>query len=240
MDPSDIDIEEKNLIGKMDRAIVNFGLVCIAIVPTYLYLIFRPKALVPLIRGEEPDARLGLKLGPGITFVFSILIILAFGYLFRDLVAISTTEANSTGGSGIRSAVADGNLWRSIILSLPIYFAALLLGVIIKLAHMIARKPANLAQTVAAGLYSLSTLLILVLPVDMSSEYLQHEGLRANFIIAIVVLAFFVILPWQIFGFSKHGFGTSTRSAIAIAALSLFLSLLAMAGFGASLGALTA
>ena len=240
MDPSDIDIEEKNLIGNIDRAIVNFGLVCLAIVPTYLYLIFRPKALVPLIRGEEPDARSGLKLGPGITFVFSILLLLAFGYVFRDIVAISTTEANSTGGSGIRSAVAEGNLWRSIILSLPLYFAALLLGVIMKLAHMIARKPANLAHTIGAGLYSLSTLFVLVIPVGMLSEYLKHEGYRANFIFAIVVLAIFVILPWQIYSFSKHGFGTSTRSAIAIAALSVFLTLFAMAGFGASLAALTA
>ncbi|MFN3212756.1 MAG: hypothetical protein ACE37M_06620 [Henriciella sp.] len=240
MDPSDIDLEEKNLVGNIDRAIISFGLVCLAIVPTYFYLVFRPKELVPLLKGKEPDARSGLKLGPGITFVFSILLLLAFGYVFRDIVAISTAETSSTGGSGIRSAVADGNLWRSIILSLPLYFAALLLGVIIKLAHMIARKPADLAQTIAAGLYSLSTLFVLVIPVGMSSEYLQHEDYRANVIVASVVLAFFVILPWQIFSFSKHGFGTSTRSAIAIAALSLFLSLVAMAGFGASLAALSA
>lgn len=240
MDPQDIDIEEKNFAGNVDRAVVNLGLVFLAIVPTYFYLVFRPKSMIPLLRGEEPHARHGLKLGPGLTFVFTILLLLAVGYFIRDIAGdASSTADTARASSGIRAAVSEGNLWRSIILSLPLYFAALTVGVIIQLSHVIMRKKAELTHSISAGLYSLSTLLILILPIGIFSERFAAENTRPDIVFGIVIVAIFAILPWQVFNFSKQGYGHSTRSAAAIALLTMFLSIIAMTAFGATLAAFT-
>lgn len=239
MDPQDIDIEEKNFAGNIDRAVINLGLVCLAILPTYFHLIFRPKSMIPLLRGEEPDARHGLKLGPGLTFVLTILLLLAVGYFFRDVAAeASTTSETPATSSGIRSAVSEGNLWRSVILSLPLYFAALTIGVIVHLSHMIMRKKADLTHSISTGLYGLSTLLILIIPIGISSERFAGENSRPDIVFGVVIVAIFAVLPWQVFNFSKHDYDVSTRSAAAIALLTLVLAVIAMMGFGATLAVL--
>ena len=53
MDKYDLDLEEKNLVGGIDRLLVNFGMAAIAQFPTYFYLIFKPKTMGYMLRGEE-------------------------------------------------------------------------------------------------------------------------------------------------------------------------------------------
>ena len=224
MDQPDINLEDRNAVGNLDRGVVSFGLIFLAIIPTYLLLIFRPRALAPLLNGDGMDSRSGLKLGPGVTFVFTILVLLAIGYMVRDVASSATVAADAPPtSSGIRSAVSEGNLWRSIILSLPLYIAALILGVTVHLAHMLLRKTSHLREAVGIGLYALSTLLLVVIPLGISAESLETEGARANIIVVLGLVSIFIILPWQIFSFSRHGFGNSARAAAAAAGTSMAL-----------------
>lgn len=240
MDDYDIDLEDKNVVGSIDRSIVNFGLVFLALVPTYFHLIFNPKSFVTLLRGEAIDGREGLRLGPGITFVFTILVLLGVGYLVRGLVS-PVEIAGETGepSSGIRSAVSEGNLWRSIIMSLPLYFAALLLGVIVHFSHVFVRRKSDITQAVGIGLYALSTLLLLIIPIGISAEGLVSESMQPGVIGAMVVIGIFAVLPWQIFSFSKHAFGNSAKVAIAAAGISLVLVFLALSCMGLVVSAVT-
>lgn len=235
----DVDIEDKNIVGGIDRAIITFGIVFIAIIPTYCQLILKPKTMVPLLAGDAVDGRAGLKLGPGITFILTILVLLGAGYLFRDIPNgdLSAIEPG-TGSSGIRSAVSDGNIWRSILLSLPMYFAALFLGLVVFLTHRAFRKKADLTQAIGIGLYAMSTLLLLIIPIGISADRLSADGAGEGVTIGLVVASFLVVLPWQIFSFSTHGFGTSRGVAAAITLICLAVIFAGLIGVGAVMSTL--
>lgn len=233
MDELDIEAEEKNVVGGIDRAIVNVGLVCLLIFPTYFLLIFRPKLFVPLLQGQAKDGRVGLKLGPGITFVLTILFILAVAYFLRDATATpEAAETQSTGGSGIRQALAEGNLWRSIILSLPLYFIALMIGLFVQTLHLILRQKTDLRQAIGVGLYALSTFFVLLVPFGMVSEELELGGMRTNIAVTVFMIASMVIIPWQIFSFSRHSFGNKIWGAALVAGLTVILLFVAIIGLG--------
>lgn len=233
LDELDIESEDKNVIGGIDRAIVNIGLVCLLIFPTYLFLILRPKAFVPLLQGEVEDGRDGLKLGPGITFVLSILLLLAVAYLFRGASAADVAaDVQATNGAGIRQALSEGNLWRSIILSLPLYFIALMIGLFVQTLHLILRQKTDLRQSIGIGLYALSTFFILIVPFGITSENFETGGMQTGIAIAIFMISSLVIVPWQIFSFSRHSFGNKIWGAALVAGLTVILFFLAIIGLG--------
>ncbi|MEO0466044.1 MAG: hypothetical protein AAF216_05840 [Pseudomonadota bacterium] len=233
MDDDDLDLNEKNVVGSIDRSIVNFGLVIVALVPTYFHLIFSPRKMVPLLRGEAIDGRQGLRLGPGITFIFTILVLLGVGFLFRnigspELVGVEPGEDSS----GMRSAVAEGNLWRSIVLSLPFYFMALFFGVVVHVSHLVAQKHTDIAQAIGIGLYVFSTLVLLIVPFGISLETIASETVRTGVLLVVFLVGFFAVLPWQLFSFSRHAFQNSAPAAAAVTALCLVLIFIALIGFG--------
>ena len=232
MDDLELEPDEKNFVGNLDKAVVNFGLVCFAIFPTLLFLIFRPKAMVPLLRGERAEGREGLKLGPGITFVLAVLLLLIIGMVLRDPAAAELAAEERGGAGGIRAALAEGNLWRSIILSLPLYFVALTLGLIVQTSHLIIRQKTDLRQAFGIGLYGLSTLMTLIIPIGMASERYGIEGGVGGTVIAIFFIAVGTLVPWQIFSFSKHSFGNPIWAAIVAAIISLLLVFVAFIGLG--------
>lgn len=233
MDDLDIDTEQKNLVGGIDRAVINIGLVCLLIFPTYLFLIFRPKAFVPLLRGEAKDGRDGLKLGPGVTFVLTVLLLIAIGYLFREA---TSSDLSPDDTSGFRQALAEGNIWRAIIRALPLYFCAVGIGLLIQLTHILFRQKTDLRQAIGIGLYALSVLLIMVIPVGLSSNSFEAEDPAATTTMGIFAIGIAAIIPWQIYSFSKHGFGNKTWAAagVAIASFILFLVAISAVGFAAS------
>lgn len=243
MDEFDLDVEEKDVIGGLDRLLVNIGMAIIALLPTYFYLIFRPKVLCPLLLGEEVDGRAGLKLGPGVTFILSILFLLTMGYLFKDMAAPDVDpEAVKKGASRLREAISEGNIWRSIVLSLPFYFAALIIGLIFFLTHRLFGKTANLAQSISIGLYMISTLLFLMTFIGILENTLDG-GDAVYLIMGLYALIMFLgVVPWQLFSFSRHGFGHAKGDAAAMALVSfilLLVTLTAVALVGSQLSAST-
>jgi len=232
MDKYDLDLEEKNLVGGIDRLLVNFGMAAIALFPTYFYLIFKPKTMGYMLRGEEADGRQGLKLGPGITFIFTILVILSVGYYFRDVPPPPLDPAEITPpNKGLRAAVTEGNFWRAIILSLPIYLSGLVFGVLFHISHRLFGKPCNLTLAVGVGLYVISTALVVLIPLGSFIENLIDKD-SGEIYIVIPLFAVLVILPWQTFSFSKHAFGNKTGDAAAMALVCNILLILTVSVIG--------
>ena len=64
MDKYDLDLEEKNLVGGIDRLLVNFGMAAIALFQTYFYLIFKPKRWVICCAARKPTVVKDLNLVP--------------------------------------------------------------------------------------------------------------------------------------------------------------------------------
>ncbi len=234
MDEFDLDVEEKNIVGGLDRLLINIGMAFVAIIPTYFYLIFRPKAMCYMLRGEEADGRQGLKLGPGVTFIFAILILLGVKYIFRDAVNSSVAPANvETVGSAISSAISDGNIWQSIVLSLPLFFAALICGVSFHISHRVLGKISNLTQALGIGFYTLSTFLLIILPIGVVSDKFGSESTQTSIAAAFFVISFLLVMPWQIFSFSRHAFGNSRGGAAAVTLVSSILIFSIFWGLGA-------
>ena len=75
MDQFEVDVEEKNLVGGLDRLIINVGVAIMAVIPTFFYSILLPKKLGPLLSGDtEPDGRRGMLLGPGVFFFLTTIL----------------------------------------------------------------------------------------------------------------------------------------------------------------------
>jgi hypothetical protein len=191
----------------------------IAIIPTYLYLIFKPQSMSYMLLAEEADGRQGLKLGPGITLIFTIFVMIGFGYLFSD-VSADTLES---GRGGLRSAVSEGNVWRSVFLSLPLFFGALIVGVLFHISHRIIRKTSNLTQAVGMGLYMISTTLLFILSLGVVFEQYGTEGFAANNYVYVSLLSYLSVLCWQMFNFSHHAFANSKRAAVLVTMICLAL-----------------
>lgn len=213
----DLEAERKDIIGDLDRLLISIGMAIISLFPTYFYLIFRPKLLCSMLLGAEVDGRERLKLGPGITFILTIGVLLIVGYVVKDIAAQNITpESSETARKGIRGSLSEGNIWRSVILSLPFYLSALAVGLIFHLSHMLFKKTSNLSQAVGIGLYVVSTILLLIAGIGMTSENLG--GSETSLIISgiLIVTLAFLVLPWQFYSFSRHAFGNSRGAALGI------------------------
>jgi len=229
----DLESERKDVIGDLDRLLVSAGMALVSLFPTYFYLIFRPRVLCSMLLGAEVDGRERLKLGPGITFILTIGLLLFVSYFLKD-VADQTIDSDvaQSARKGLRSSISEGNIWRSVILSLPFYFAALVAGVIFHLIHRLLEKASNLAQSLGIGLYVLSTALFIIAIIGIPLEEFGAENSQNLYVLLTMTLIIFVIVPWQFFSFSRHAFGHSKGVAAVIASISIGLILLTLLSVG--------
>jgi len=177
MDQFEIDVEEKNLVGGLDRLIINVGVAIMALIPTFFYLVFSPKKLGPLLSGDaEPDGRRGMLLGPGVFFFLSIIFSILLLNLMRpeasaESSTVKTDMASSAIGQasfsfgmrsgqiqrGIYENIVDGNIWSAIVSAIPIYLFAVYLGI---LGGVIFNRVSNkwtYKDAMGAGLYVIAT-----------------------------------------------------------------------------------
>ncbi len=235
MDNFDLKLQEKDVLGGIDRLLINVGMAIIAFIPTYFILIFRPSRMAYMLSGEEPDGRKGLILGPGIMFVFSVLFTIGLAYILKDVakvdVAPTETVNNGPKGGGIRTALSEGNFWRSIILTLPFYFVALLIGVIFQIVHLICGQKTNLTKAVGVGLYALSTFLPIIF-LTVPTNNLVKKEYAAAYVGSMIVGLFVIIFPWQFYSFSRVAFKNEKGGAIAVSALTCLLVLVTLVLFG--------
>jgi len=228
MEQFNMNLEEKNIISGLDRLLISVGLAFIALLPTHFYLIFKPRALVHLLRGDTAEGRHAIKLGPGVTFVLTFLFLLGVSYFFRDVLEYRpATTIEDKGSSGIRSAISEGNIWRSIILALPFYLTALVFGLLLHTCHFVLRLKSDLVASVGAGFYLLSTILLFVVPLGVMEETQVPSKIQAIITTVLLMSLVFAVWPWQIYNVSKHAFNNSKGKAILVA-LVFWVSLLVL------------
>ncbi len=88
MNGPDLELNEKNLVGAIDRLVVNVGLAFLSVVPTLCLLIVMPGRLSKLLVEDEPDGRKGLILAPGIFFIAAVtLALLLRAFLHRPALS---------------------------------------------------------------------------------------------------------------------------------------------------------
>ena len=68
MQPDNVDIADKNVIGAIDRLVTNIALAGLAIWPTLFLIVIRPWKTLPLIKEDLPSGRVGMMLSPGSFF----------------------------------------------------------------------------------------------------------------------------------------------------------------------------
>lgn len=189
-----------------------------------------------MLLGEEVDGREGLKLGPGITFIFTLFLFIIVVYVVRgtsatDIAPQTVNEAKK----GIRSAISEGNIWRSVVLFLPFYLMALIIGVVFHLTHKLLKYRSNLAQSISIGLYILSTIIFLTAVIGISvEEFVQNDRDEMLLGLMAIFIPFFII-PWQFFNFSRHAYGHSDGNSAGITLLS-FIFLLIVIFIGILIG----
>lgn len=128
-DPS-IDIENPNVIGKLDKLTTNIAICIVAVGPTLLCGALMPWRLAPLLVRDEPEGRMGMLLAPGAFFPLALLVTMIAAAL------MTTSEISNNDGAflgpalavSIQTAMADGDIWKTIGIIMPIYGFAVVTG----------------------------------------------------------------------------------------------------------------
>ena len=125
-----LDLEKPNAVGALDRITTNVAVSLIAVVPTFFTCMILPWRLTALLKRDDPEGRSGMLLSPGAFFPLSLLVSFLIGAL------LTTPEIAQNDGSflgpnlalSIQSAVADGDVWKTIGTVMPIYVFAVIVG----------------------------------------------------------------------------------------------------------------
>ncbi|MCR9269869.1 MAG: hypothetical protein NXH72_07790 [Hyphomonadaceae bacterium] len=126
----DVDFEQKNAVGGLDRLVTNVALAAIAVFPTLAIALIKPWKLVPLIQGDEPDGHKNMILSPGAFLPLGLTVVL----LLAAAVTTSETVASNGGAIGpalavsVATAAGEGDIWKTISLIAPIYAIAIVIA----------------------------------------------------------------------------------------------------------------
>ncbi len=227
MSGPDIDTDEKNAVGGIDRFVLNIALVALSVFPTLFAIIAMPWRIAPLLLKQEPDGRRGMLLGPGIFFVASITVTM----LVSGLFATPETMASNTGLIGpaysksVSTAVTGGDAWRVAALIGPIYALAVVIGAFSSLLRRFLTPAWTLSVSLRASFYQMASSICWIL---LTSTVIDTIGLIGNQELSrqlyMLNAAPIVILPiWQYFWFFRRAGDVSPPRAAVIAVLILVM-----------------
>jgi hypothetical protein len=131
-DKDDVDFEQKNALGTLDRFVTNIALAIVSVFPTFAIGIAQPWRLAPLIVNDVPEGRRGALLSPGAFFVVALTVVLVVA------AVVSTEETLAWNGSligpdwavSVASAAAEGNIWKTVSKIAPVFLVAVFWGII--------------------------------------------------------------------------------------------------------------
>ena len=155
MDDPSLDFEKPNAVGALDRITTNVALSLIAVVPTFLTCVVAPWRLSGLLKGDAPEGRDGMRLSPGAFFPLCLLFSMIIG------AQLTTPEIARNNGAflgpnlalSIQSAIADGDLWRTVSIVMPVYAFAVLTGMLGVAVKSWAHKDWTLRVSIRAAFY---------------------------------------------------------------------------------------
>ncbi len=228
-----IDLEKPNILGGLDKLATHFGMAFIAVFPTYFTCIIRPWRLWPLIDKEEPDGRKGVLLSPGPFFFFALLV------SFIIAAILATPETLDYNGAyigpdlavAVQNAASEGNIWKLIGTIMPIYGAAVMLGLLCLCLRPWVGPGWTLRVSLRAAFYVMGTLvswLLLVTAVADLARLQSGNNTIPSIIYQGVLIPTIFALIWIYAGFLS-GSGTVSRRksfALAFAMFGLLIALI--------------
>ena len=227
MSGPDIDTDEKNAIGGIDRFVLNIALAAISVAPTLFATIAAPWRLAPLLLKQQPDGRQGMLLGAGIFFLASITVTMLISGFFAtpETMASNTGLIGPTYSKSVSTAVAGGDAWRVAALIGPIYALAVVIGAASRGLRPILSPAWTLQVSLRASFYqmasSISWILLTSTIIDTISLMGNQEVSRILYLMNAVPI---LVLPiWQYFWFFRKTGEVSAPRAAAVAFLILVL-----------------
>lgn len=176
MSGPNIDLEERNPLGGLDRLATGIGLAMIAVFPTLGAAIFTPWKLAPLVIADDPDGRQGMILSPGAYFVLSLVVVLVF---VGSLVTPEIVQRNS-GTIGpklaldVASAAAEGDIWKTLSRIAPVFIVAVMFGVLGRMLTRFAGSWWNIRVSLRTSFYAVATAICWII---LSSLLIDWIGL---------------------------------------------------------------
>lgn len=242
MDDPSLDFEKPNAVGALDRITTNVALSLIAVVPTFLTCIIAPWRLSGLLKGDDPEGRAGMRLAPGAFFPLCLLITMIVG------AQLTTPELARNNGSflgpnlalSIQSAIADGDLWRTVSIVMPIYAFAVLTGTLGIAVKFWAHMDWTLRVSIRAAFYVFGVIISWIILSTAAIDIVRAstQGSQAvDVLMTLVPIPVLWVVFWMYFWFFRNeGDLTYLRSTIlsivmialmfiALISMGLFLSL---------------
>lgn len=160
MSGPDIDLEQSNAIGGLDRIVTNFALSVVAVIPTFGAALIQPWRLAPLLEKDEPDGREGLFLSPGAFLPLSLLVVLIFASLFiaSDAAEFDRSFIGPGLAISVSAAATEGDIWKTVSLIMPIYAVTILLGLLAQLLRPWVGEWWTLRTSLRAAFYVTATI----------------------------------------------------------------------------------
>jgi hypothetical protein len=228
----ELDTNQKNIIGAIDKFAENIALAALSVFPTFYNLIVKPWHLAPLLINQEPDGRKGMLLGPGVFFIFAIALVMIGAGLF-----VTPEILKSNGGflgpayaNRVSKAAADGEIWQVLSMMGPIYILAILFGTIARTFKHFIGPWWTLQTSIRAGFYVMGYSVVWIIA---SSMIIDPIGLIfgpdiSRLLYMINNFPILLIPIWQLFWFVQENNDiTKTRAAvIAVAMMALILSII--------------
>ncbi|MEQ9506698.1 MAG: hypothetical protein RLO80_10550 [Hyphomonas sp.] len=237
----DVELEDKNAVGGLDRLVTNLGLAAIAVLPTLAAAIATPWKLAPLVAADEPDGQRGMLLTPGAFLPMGLTVVL----LLAAMVTTSETVASNGGaiGPGLAVAVAaaagEGDLWKTLSLIAPIYFLAVSIAVLAQLLRRPAGDWWTMRTSLRAAFYQVgATVCWIILTSAAIDAYRVSTGNSemGNLLYRLNSIPIFLLTLWVYFWFFRHGASASYRRSAVLALAMLALSAALILGVNWVLG----
>ncbi|NNU15626.1 hypothetical protein HK107_04755 [Parvularcula sp. ZS-1/3] len=142
----------RRTLGVIDGTATQLALAVLLLLPTVLACVFWPRVLGRMIPAIEPEGRRGAFLAPGAFFLISTLTSLFCAAIFMADGGGAMTRI----GTEVSTAAEDGNVWKIAALILPLFLAAISIGMFAFAAGKITRVPDwQLTAAVRSGFYAI-------------------------------------------------------------------------------------
>ncbi|MCI5045421.1 MAG: hypothetical protein MRY72_12045 [Aquisalinus sp.] len=215
-----LELDKPNAVGALDRLTTNVAMSLVCVVPTFFMCLVKPWRLSALIRMDDPSGRSGMLLAPGAYFPLAMLVSLMAGAL------LTTPEiANNSGAFlgpalalSIQSALAEGDVWKTIAIVMPIFGFAVLAGSLGLVLKKWAHQDWTLRTSLRAVFYVTATLVSWIILSTAALDLIRISSGNAdlvNTLISLIPLPTLGLVFWMYLWFFRNGGALSlVRSGI--------------------------
>lgn len=218
----DVDFEQKNAIGGLDRLVTNIAMAAIAVFPTLGAGLATPWRLVPLLTSDEPDGHRGMLLSPGAFLPLGLTVVLLVAALFTS----SETEASNQAVIGptlalsVANAAGEGDIWRTVSLIAPIYASAVAIALFAQVLRPFIGTWWGLRTSIRAAFYQVGITICWILLTSVIIDTYRVQSGDFDFgtlLYSLNSIPILAITPWLYFWFFRSVDSVGTFKAIGLA-----------------------